>query len=61
MPSTKSIMGRTKYSQEIAEAIQSFFTMRTEILATVAERYKSIDAWAKTPVFTEDAFNRLQM
>ena len=47
--------------QEIAEAIQSFFPdADLEILATVAERYKSIDAWAKTPVFTEDAFNRLQ-
>jgi len=46
---------------EIAEVIASFFPdANLEVLTKVAERYKNIDAWAATPVFTEEAFNRLQ-
>ena len=46
---------------EIAEAIRPFFPdADLEILALVAERYKDIDAWAKNPRFSEEAFNRLQ-
>jgi NitT/TauT family transport system substrate-binding protein len=47
--------------EEIAEAIkQSFPDADMEILTAVAKRYKEIDAWAKTPHFTEESFNRLQ-
>lgn len=47
--------------EEIAEAIkQSFPDADVKILTTVAQRYKEIDAWAQTPHFTEESFNRLQ-
>ncbi|MCR3922435.1 MAG: ABC transporter substrate-binding protein, partial [Firmicutes bacterium] len=47
--------------QEIAAAILSSFPdANEEVLAKVAQRYQDIDAWAATPVFTEDAFDRLQ-
>ncbi len=46
---------------EIARAIKPSFPETEEaVLENVARRYKEIDAWAKTPVFTEPAFNRLQ-
>ena len=46
---------------EIAEAIMpSFPDANLEVLTSVAERYKDIDAWAATPLFTLDAFTRLQ-
>lgn len=48
-------------AQEIAAAIKPFFPdADEEILAVVAHRYREVDAWATTPVFTEDAFVRLQ-
>ena len=48
-------------SEEIAEAIKPFFPdAEIEILTAVAERYQEVDAWAKTPVFTEESFVRLQ-
>lgn len=48
-------------AQEIAEAIKpSFPDADLEILTKVAARYKEIDAWAATPLFTEEAFIRLQ-
>ncbi len=47
--------------EEIATAMKSSFPdAELEILTAVAGRYKEIDAWAQTPVFTDDAFNRLQ-
>ena len=47
--------------EEIAAAISpSFPDADLEILAAVAKRYKEVDAWAKTPVFTEESFTRLQ-
>lgn len=47
--------------EEIAKAIKPSFPDADEkILITVAKRYKDIDAWAKTPVFTKESFNRLQ-
>ncbi|HHX77889.1 MAG TPA: ABC transporter substrate-binding protein [Firmicutes bacterium] len=47
--------------EEIADVIKpSFPDAELEILTAVASRYIEIDAWAQTPVFTEDAFNRLQ-
>ena len=46
---------------EIARVIRpSFPDSDEEVLANVARRYKDIDAWASTPVFTEEAFTRLQ-
>ena len=47
--------------EEIAKAIKPSFPDADEkILTAVAKRYKEIDAWAKTPVFTKDSFKRLQ-
>ena len=47
--------------EEIAKAIKPSFPDSDEkILAAVAKRYKEIDAWAQNPLFTEDAFSRLQ-
>lgn len=45
----------------IAEAIApSFPDADLKVLTAVAERYREIDAWASTPVFTEESFTRLQ-
>lgn len=47
--------------EEIARVIRPAFPDADEaVLANVAKRYKEIDAWAITPVFTEEAFTRLQ-
>jgi NitT/TauT family transport system substrate-binding protein len=47
--------------EEIAQSIRPFFPdADLEILAAVAIRYKEIDAWAKSPIFTEESFTRLQ-
>ncbi|NLT95262.1 MAG: ABC transporter substrate-binding protein [Clostridia bacterium] len=47
--------------EEIAQAIKKSFPDADEgILISVAKRYKEIDAWAQTPHFTEESFNRLQ-
>ena len=48
-------------SLEIAEKIVKFFP-DTEVsdLETSIQRYKDIDAWNKTPVLTEESFNKLQ-
>lgn len=47
--------------EEIAAAIKPSFPDADEkILATVAKRYKEIDAWAPTPLFSPEAFDRLQ-
>lgn len=48
-------------AKEIAEAIQSFFPdTEVELLATVIQNYKDIEAWNDTPVLKEEAFNRLE-
>ncbi len=48
-------------SKEVAEIIMpSFPDTDIEILTSSVERYKSIDAWTKTPVLSEESFNRLQ-
>lgn len=47
--------------EEIAKAIKPSFPDADEkILTAVAKRYKEIDAWNQTPLFTEESFNRLQ-
>lgn len=47
--------------EEIASVIRPSFPDADEhVLANVARRYKEIDAWAATPIFTEEAFSRLQ-
>ncbi len=48
-------------AQEIATAIQSFFPdTDINLLSTVIQNYKDIDAWNDTPILKEEAFNRLQ-
>ncbi len=48
-------------AREIAESIQSFFPdTDVELLATVLQNYKDIDAWNATPVLEAEAFDRLQ-
>ena len=48
-------------AREIAEVIMpSFPDSDITVLETVVERYKTIDAWSKTPAMSEDAFDRLQ-
>ena len=48
-------------SEEIAATIQEFFPdTDLELLTTVIQNYKDIDAWNDTPVLKEESFNRLQ-
>ena len=48
-------------AEEIAKAIQSSFPdTELDILTTVAQRYKDIDAWSKDPIMKEEALNLLQ-
>ena len=48
-------------AREVAEAIQSFFPdTDLDVLETVMQKYKDIDAWNKTPVMTKEAFEKLQ-
>ena len=48
-------------AQEIAEAIADQFPdTSAETLATVARRYKDIDAWNDTPVMKQEALERLE-
>ena len=48
-------------SKEIAEQIQSFFPdTDVDLLTTVIQNYKNIDAWNDTPMLKEEVFNRLQ-
>ena len=47
--------------EEIARVIRPSFPDADEaMLANAVRRYKEIDAWAATPIFTEEAFERLQ-
>lgn len=51
----------THTAKEVAEALlPSFPDTDIDVLETVVQRYKDIDAWNKTPVMTKDSFNRLQ-
>ena len=51
----------THTAKEVAEALlPSFPDTDIYVLETVVQRYKDIDAWNKTPIMTEDSFNRLQ-
>lgn len=48
-------------SKEIAEKIQEFFPdTDLDLLSTVIQNYKDIDAWNDTPILKEESFNRLQ-
>lgn len=48
-------------AEDVAKAIQpSFPDTDLELLTTVIERYRSIDAWCETPVMNEESFMRLQ-
>lgn len=48
-------------SKEIAEVIKDFFPdTDVELLSTVIQNYKDIDAWKQTPELEEEAFNRLE-
>ena len=48
-------------AKEIAELIKDFFpSTDVQMLESSTQRYKDIDAWNKTPVMTEEAFNKLQ-
>lgn len=48
-------------AKEIAELIKDFFpSTDVKRLENSIQRYKDIDAWNKTPVLTEEAFNKLQ-
>lgn len=48
-------------SQEIAQQIQEFFPdTNLDLLVTVIQNYKDIDAWNDTPILKEEAFDRLQ-
>ena len=55
------LWGQEHSPEEIAEVIApSFPEVELDILTAVAARYKEIDAWAHSPVFTEESFARLQ-
>lgn len=48
-------------AKEIAELIKDFFPdTDVKMLENSIQRYKDIDAWNKTPVLTEESFNKLQ-
>ena len=47
--------------KEIAETVQPFFTdINLDVLIEVVNRYRSINAWCKNPMFSKEGFNRLQ-
>lgn len=51
----------THTDKEVAEVIKEYFTdVSLETLTSVVKRYREIGAWAKTPVFSEAAFDKLQ-
>lgn len=48
-------------AKEIAEAVApSFPDTDVELLTTVAQRYKDIDAWRENPILEKEAFDMLQ-
>jgi len=47
--------------KEVAEVIKDFFPdTDVDLLATVLQSYKDIDAWKTTPVMKEESYNLLQ-
>ena len=47
--------------KEVAEAIKDFFPdTSVDLLATVLQSYKDIDAWKTDPIMKEEAYNKLQ-
>ena len=47
--------------KEVAEVIKEFFPdTDADLLATVLQSYKDIDAWKKDPVMKEESYNKLQ-
>ncbi len=48
-------------ARTVAEAITEFFPdTDMELLTTVVQRYKDIDAWSETPVMKKEALDKLQ-
>lgn len=48
-------------SEEVAKVIQPFFeNTEMELIATVVERYKSQESYAKDPILDEEEWNNLQ-
>jgi len=48
-------------AREIAELIQDFFPdTDLDMLESSIQRYKDIEAWNKTPILTEESFDKLQ-
>lgn len=48
-------------ANEIAETIKTFFPdTDSELLSTVIQNYKDIDAWNDTPVLEQESFERLE-
>lgn len=51
----------THTAKEVAEVLlPSFPDTDIDVLEAVAQRYKDIDAWSKTPVMSKESFGRLQ-
>lgn len=52
---------QTHSNEEVAEVIKKQFgDVSLETLTSVVERYRSINAWCTSPVFSEKAFDNLQ-
>ncbi|MBQ9313769.1 MAG: ABC transporter substrate-binding protein [Clostridia bacterium] len=52
---------QTHTAKEIAEVIApSFPDSDVDVLETVAQRYKDIDAWNHTPIMTKESFERME-
>lgn len=52
---------QSRTPEEVAKAIKPSFPDEQEsLLATVVKRYRDQDTWAKSPKFSQEAFNRLQ-
>ncbi len=64
---TKAIYRGQQYvwshtDREVAEIMKEHFAdIDVETLESVVNRYRAIEAWAKTPVFSETAFDNLQL
>ena len=52
---------QTHSNEEVAEVIKKQFgDVSIETLTSVVERYRSINAWCTSPVFSEKSFDNLQ-
>lgn len=48
-------------AKEVAKVLaESFSDTDIDVLETVVQRYKDIDAWNQTPIMTKESFDRLQ-